>query len=349
MERPIRIAQHFAGEEDEVGVTFGNDGVGLLRVGDHADGGSGDGGLGADPRGEGGLKRGAYGNLRVGNLTAGGAIDQVDAMGAEMTREGNGFIDRPAAVGPIGGRDTNEEGQVGRPCGAHGVDDLKEQAYAIFEASTIGIGALIRERGKEFVEEVAVCGVDFDEIEAGGMGAMRGLGEGANDGVDAGLIEGLRHRVFVGERDGAGTDGLPTAFVGMEQTLPRERGRHGGFAAGVGELNASAHSLRVDELSDARQVGNVFVAVDAEIGGCDAAFWDHGGRLKENEACSALGAAAEVDHMPVVGEAVLRGVLAHGRNADAVGEMDRAKLKRRKERMAHDGWGRRLRWAYRNG
>jgi hypothetical protein len=41
--------------------------------------------------------------------------------------------------------------------------------------------------------------------------------------------------------------------------------------------------------------------------------------------------------------------LAHGRNTDAVGEMDRAKLKRRKKRMAHDGWGLQLRWAYRNG
>ena len=199
------------------------------------------------------------------------------------------------------------------------------------------------------MEEVAVGGVDFDEIEAGGMGAARGLGESTDDGVDPGRIEGLRQRVFIRKSDGAGSDWLPTAFVGMEQTLARERGRHGSFAAGMGELNASAHSLRVDELSDAGQVGNVFVGVDAEIRGRDAALRDDGRCLKENEAGSALGAAAEVDHMPVVGEAVLRGVLAHGRNTDAVGEMDRAKLKRRKKRMAHDGWGLQLRWAYRNG
>jgi len=147
MQRPIRIAQHFAGEEDEVGVTVGNDGVGLLRVRDHADGGRGDGGLGADPRCEGGLKRASHGDFCIGNQPAGGTIDQIDAMGTEMTGEGDGFIDRPASVGPIGGRDTNEERQVGRPRGANGVDDLQKEAYAIFEASAVGVGALVGERG----------------------------------------------------------------------------------------------------------------------------------------------------------------------------------------------------------
>jgi hypothetical protein len=102
MKGPIRVAQHFASEEDEVGVTFGDDGVGLVRVSDHPDGGSGDGCLGADPGSERCLKSGAHGNLREGNLTAGGAINQIDTMGTEVTCEGYGFINRPAACGPIG-------------------------------------------------------------------------------------------------------------------------------------------------------------------------------------------------------------------------------------------------------
>jgi hypothetical protein len=42
-----------------------------------------------------------------------------------------------------------------------------------------------------------------------------------------------------------------------------------------------------------------------------------------------------MDKMPIGGEAVLRGVLAHGRDADAVGKDYGAKLKGGKERMAH--------------
>ncbi len=103
VERPVGIAEHFAGEEDEIGVAFGDDGVGLLRVCDHADGGGGNRGFGTDARGKGCLKRRTNGDDRVRNLAAGGAIDEVDAMGAEMAGEGDGVINSPAAFNPIGG------------------------------------------------------------------------------------------------------------------------------------------------------------------------------------------------------------------------------------------------------
>jgi hypothetical protein len=85
----------------------------------------------------------------------------------------------------------------------------------------------------------------------------------------------------------------------------------------------------------------VRVFPDAEIGRGDAAFWDDGGGFKDDQARAALGAAAEVDAMPIGGEAVLRGVLAHGRNADAVGKGDGTELKGGKERMTYklmDDW-----------
>jgi hypothetical protein len=42
-----------------------------------------------------------------------------------------------------------------------------------------------------------------------------------------------------------------------------------------------------------------------------------------------------MDEVPIGGDTVVRGVLAHGGDADAVGKADRAELKRGKKRMAH--------------
>jgi len=49
------------------------------------------------------LESGTNGDDRVRNLAAGGAIDEVDPMGAEMAGEGDGVINGPAAFNPIGG------------------------------------------------------------------------------------------------------------------------------------------------------------------------------------------------------------------------------------------------------
>lgn len=103
VERPVWIAEHFAGEKDEVGAAFGDDCVGLMRVCDHADGGGGNRGFGPDARGKRRLERGADRDDGVRNLAARGAIDEVDALGAEMAGEGDGVIDSPAAFNPIGG------------------------------------------------------------------------------------------------------------------------------------------------------------------------------------------------------------------------------------------------------
>jgi len=44
-----------------------------------------------------------------------------------------------------------------------------------------------------------------------------------------------------------------------------------------------------------------------------------------------------MNKMPVGGEAVFTGVLAHGRNADAIGKSDRPELEGREKRRSHRG------------
>ena len=94
----------------------------------------------------------------------------------------------------------------------------------------------------------------------------------------------------------------------------------------MGQLDAGAGALGVEEPGDALKGGDVLVLPDAEVAGGDAALRGDGGGFKDDEGGAALGAGSEVDEMPVGGEAILRGVLAHGRNADAIGEGEGAEL-----------------------
>ena len=53
------------------------------------------------------------------------------------------------------------------PLGADGVNDFERQPGAVFEAAAVVVGALVGERREKLVEQVAVGGVDLDEVEAG--------------------------------------------------------------------------------------------------------------------------------------------------------------------------------------
>ena len=121
-----------------------------------------------------------------------------------------------------------------RPCGADGVNDLEGEADTIFEASSVLVGALVGERGEELVQEIAMCGVDFDEVEAGGEGAVGGCYEVGDDLVHAGAVEGGGEGIGFVEADGGGCYRLPAAFGGWHgaEWFPGEG--HAGFAASVG-------------------------------------------------------------------------------------------------------------------
>ena len=138
---------------------------------------------------------------------------------------------------------------------------------------------------------------------------------------------------------GLGPDRLPAAFRGRNKFVGDKRRSHRGLAACVRKLNSGANALPVDEFDDAGKTRNVFVLVNAKIVRRNPAFRDDRRRFEHDQTGSALSAATEVHHVPVVGEAVVRRVLAHGRDADAIVECDRTKLKGSKKRMAHVCYG----------
>ena len=105
----------------------------------------------------------------------------------------------------------------------------------------------------------------------------------------------------------------------------------------------------MDEAGNPLKVGDVVVFPDTEVCGRDAAFGQDSGSLKRDKSGSALSTGTEVNQVPVTGEAVLGGVLAHGGNADAIGKGDRTQLERRKKRMAHERSAEKMKRGLRNG
>ena len=110
----------------------------------------------------------------------------------------------------------------------------------------------------------------------------------------------------------------------------------------MGELNAGDRALPVDEARDALERLEMLVAPDAEVLRRDPPLRRDRRRFGEHQRRAADRARREMGEMPVVGVAVDAGILAHRRNADAIGERDVAQAKRA-EQVRHGGairvWG----------
>jgi hypothetical protein len=107
----------------------------------------------------------------------------------------------------------------------------------------------------------------------------------------------------------------------------------------VGELHARGRALLMEEPHDARERQLLLVVVQAGVRVADAPFGLDCRRLGEDESRAAEREASEVHEVPVVGNAALRRVLAHGRDHDAILEGELAELERLKKRRSSSRHG----------
>ena len=92
----------------------------------------------------------------------------------------------------------------------------------------------------------------------------------------------------------------------------------------MGELNAGDRALAFDEARDPFERLEVFVAPDAKVLRGDPPFGRDRRRFGENQASAADRARGQMGEMPITGKTILAGILAHRRNADAIGKRDAA-------------------------
>ena len=97
------------------------------------------------------------------------------------------------------------------------------------------------------------------------------------------------------------------------------------------DLNAGHGALVLDEACDAGERLDMRIAPDPHIAGRDATVAGDGGRLDHDKTRAARCAAAEMHEMPVIGEAVLRGILAHRRHGDPIAQRHLAQSERAEE------------------
>ena len=85
----------------------------------------------------------------------------------------------------------------------------------------------------------------------------------------------------------------------------------------MGELDAGDSTLRFDVSRDAGPGGDVLVLPDAGAAGSNAAFRANGGGFGD-DGTGADGPGAQVNEVPIGGETIDGGLLAHRRDEDAI-------------------------------
>ncbi|MNT08309.1 hypothetical protein D3C72_1430480 [compost metagenome] len=173
--------------------------------------------------------------------------------------------------------------------------------------------------------------VQLDHVEAGLVGAHGGIDKTLHDLGHVRRIESARRRPAGAGRECAGAQALPGFFIGRHArrvdgrpALPQRLAA--GLAARVRQLHADGAALRVDEIDHGLQWRDLAVVPQAEVGGADASARIDGGALGEDQARAAERELAQVHQVPRRGMAALGGVLAHGRDDDAVGQRELAQL-----------------------
>ncbi len=83
---------------------------------------------------------------------------------------GNGAVDIKGVFHPVGDRHADAEGLVLGPDGAHRVEHFQGIADVVFQAAAISIAALVRGRREEFMQQIAVRGMNFDQLEQSTFG-----------------------------------------------------------------------------------------------------------------------------------------------------------------------------------
>ena len=212
---PLGVVQVGAAQCDEVGAAGKEDGVDVVVGGDGADGDHGhacrSGHFLADAVGERRLVAAAEGRLFLLGHLAGGDVQAGGAVGDEGAGNLDGIVGGVAALDPVRGGDAHRHRLAGRPRRADGVEHFQREPQPVLQAAAVFVGPPVGNRREERGQQVAVGGVDLEEVETCLLGPQRRGDELLLDGVHAGPVQlgGSLVVGAVGQADGPTACQLP--------------------------------------------------------------------------------------------------------------------------------------------
>jgi hypothetical protein len=145
-----------------------------------------------------------------------------------------------------------------------------------------------------------------------------------------------RQRPIGAERDHGRSDGLPSILIGRERLSPLPWPPRRGLSTGMSELDAELGGAVTPAVGDYTGKGRfAVVGIESEAAVADPPTALDAGGLNDEQRRSGVGKHTEVIEVPVGRHAVIRAVLAHRRNNDAVPEFEIGKPDRRKQGAGH--------------
>ena len=194
---PVRVADEGARRGDKVLVALLELPLGLLGRADDVGGDDGDGHDALDLAGEvfapAGLEGSRLEPVVVGVVAGGGDVDRVHAQLLQPLGDllaGLQAVAHTRTADPVvhlvGGQ-AHGQRIVAAAARADALDDLREKAQAIVKAAAVFVGAPVRVRREELLNDVAVPGVQLHTVDARLLAAHGGLDEIADEAVDLAL------------------------------------------------------------------------------------------------------------------------------------------------------------------
>ncbi len=335
---PMRVVEEGARDRHLVGLALGDDRLGLRRRQDQPDRTRDDARLLLHPRRDRHVVAGLGRIARVGGDAAGGDADEIDALPLQRLGDGDRVVGREAVRPPVAAGDARAERQLLRHHRAHRARDRQRKAQAVLERAAILVGALVGNRRHEAVRQIAMREMQLDLVEADAQRALRRRHESRAHALHVVFRHLARRLPVLAERDRRSRHGLPRIGAGFQRLAAFPRALRRALAAGMRELDAElgvAHAARLRDHARKRRL--VVVAVEAETAVGDAAGTLDMRRLDDHQRGAGMRHHAEMHQVPVIGAAVVAGILAHRRDDEAVRQLETGELDRREQSTAHGG------------
>ncbi len=163
-----------------------------------------------------------------------------------------------------------------------------------------------------------MCGMNLDYFESSGQRAFGCPREACNHRLDFGTRQSAWRGVILGEANCARRDRLPRAVRCGQSLAATPRHVRASFASRMRQLHPRYGTTLANKLRNWPPGINVCVQINTRVGRGNSSPLLDCSSFSENQSCATYSAAAEMHQMPGLRMPFHCGIFAHGRNHNAV-------------------------------